>query len=295
MQMSDNMRGAALMALSMTGFTINDAFMKAVGQTLPLFQALLLRGIGATLLLVLLAHLLGQWRLDLPRADWGRMFWRALAEIVGAWTFISALFHMPIADVSAILQALPLTVTLASALFMGEVVGWRRMTAILIGFGGVLLIVRPGGEGFTIHAIYALICVLAVTLRDLVSRRLSPRTPSLMVAVTSALGVTAFAGIGSLFEDWQPVTPLITGQLLASMTFLIAGYVCSVAAMRVGEIGFVAPFRYTSLLVAIILGVLVFGTFPDGWTLVGSAIVIATGLFTLYRERLAHRRRAAAP
>jgi S-adenosylmethionine uptake transporter len=291
MSLSDNMRGALLMVGSMTGFTVNDAFLKTVGQDLPLFQTLLLRGIGATLLLILLARALGHWRTDLPAADWRRMSIRALAEIASAWFFITALFHMPFADIAAIMQALPLTVTLAGALFLGEAVGWRRLTAILIGFGGVMLIVRPGGEGFTIYAIYGLMCVLSVTLRDLVSRRLSPEAPSLMVAITSAVGVTLFAALGSTFEAWQPVDLRLSLLLVGSMGFLIMGYVFSVSAVRVGEIGFVAPFRYTSLLIALVLGIVVFGTFPDGWTLLGAGIVVATGLFTLYRERVQSRPR----
>jgi drug/metabolite transporter (DMT)-like permease len=289
MALSDNQRGALLMVGSMTSFTVNDAFMKLMGDTLPLFQAMFLRGIGASLFLILLTRMMGQWRTRFSRRDSALMAVRALAEMAGAWTFITALFHMPFADVSAILQALPLVITLAGAVFLGEKVGWRRLTAILVGFAGVMLIVRPGGDGFSVYALLVLACVGAVTVRDLVSRMMSPDVPSLMVATTSSVGVMAFAGIGSLFVDWQPMTGAVPFELAGAILFLIGGYAFSVAAVRVGDLSFVAPFRYTGLVVAMIVGLLVFGTFPDGWTLAGSAIVVATGLYTLWRESLRRR------
>lgn len=276
---------------SMAAFTINDAFLKALGVDLPLFQTMFLRGIGVSLFLILLTVWMRQWRLALPRRDWVLMVIRAVSEMVGAWSFLTALFHMPIGDVSAILQVLPLSITLASALILGEVVGWRRLVAILIGFGGVILIVRPGGEGFSIYAVYALGCVVCVTVRDIVSRMLDPATPSMMVATTSAIGVALFAGAGSAFVDWQPLGATAWALLLGSVIFLIGGYSYSVAAVRHGDVAFVAPFRYTGLVVALVIGAAFFGTWPDRWTVIGAVIVVATGLYTLYREQL--RARAA--
>ncbi len=292
--MSDNTRGALLMTGSMAAFTFNDAFMKSLGEHLPLFQAIFLRGVGVTLFLIALTVWMGQVRLSASRRDWALMVIRAVSEMGGAWFFITALFHMPFANLSAILQALPLAVTLAGAVFLGESVGWRRMTAILTGFAGVMLIVRPGAEGFTIYALYGLATVLCVTVRDIVSRMMSAELPSLMVASVSALGVTLFAATGSAFETWAPVTFPVVLKLLGAMIFVFGGYLFSVSAMRVGELSFVAPFRYTSLIVALFVGALVFGTFPDALTLIGAGIVVATGLFTLYRERVTRRAALAA-
>jgi S-adenosylmethionine uptake transporter len=168
------------------------------------------------------------------------------------------------------------------------------MSAILIGFAGVLLIIRPGAEGFTIHALYGLATVACVTLRDIVSRMMSRDLPSLMVASVSALGVTLFAGLGSTMVTWAPVTPSVLALLGGAVVFVFGGYLFSVSAMRVGDLAFVAPFRYTSLLVALVVGALVFGTFPDLLTLIGAGIVVATGLFTLYRERVTRRATLAA-
>jgi drug/metabolite transporter (DMT)-like permease len=286
MILSDNMRGALLMTAAMTAFVVNDAFMKTLSDALPLFQAILLRGIGSSLFLFLLTLYMRQLRFGASGRDWTLMVIRALSEMAGSWFFLTALFHMPFADLAAIMQSLPLTVTLVGALFLGEAVGWRRIVAIFIGFLGVLLIIKPGPDTFTIDALYGLATVACVTVRDIVSRMMSPALPSLMVATVSAFGVTVFAGIGAVFVDWQPVTGQSAFYLTGAMVFLIFGYLCSVAAVRVGDLGFVAPFRYTGLVVALVVGVVVFGTFPDAITLLGASIVVATGLFTLYREQI---------
>lgn len=291
--LTDNMRGALYMTGAMAAFTVNDALMKALGEQMPLFQALFLRGIGTTICLLAFAVRLGHLRLDLGRRDWGLIALRSVAEVAAAWFFITALFNMPLANISAILQALPLTVTLAAALFLGEAVGWRRLVAILIGFIGVLLIVKPGTEGFTIHSVYGLASVVAVTVRDLAVRRLSPGTPSMLVSLVAAVAVTAFAGVGAVFVDWTPVGGREVVLIVTMTVFVIMGYILSVTSMRVGEISFVAPYRYTSLLVALILGFVVFGEFPDAITLLGAGIVVATGFFTLWRERQKRIRLAA--
>jgi S-adenosylmethionine uptake transporter len=293
MALSDNMRGAVLMTLGMAAFTVNDACMKALSDHLPFWQAVFLRGLAVCTVMGTGVVLLGQLRLRWPARVWGLIGLRALGEVGAAYFFITALFHMPLANATAILQALPLAVTLAGAVLFRERVGWRRWLAIAVGFTGVMLIVRPGAEGFTVYSVYALISVVAVTLRDLVTRQLPREVPGGMVALTGAVAVTVFGGTGALVTDWAPVTPVAAGLLAGAVVFVLAGYLLSVTVMRTGEIGFVAPFRYTSLVWSLILGFLAFGEFPDGLTLLGGAIVVATGLFTLYRERVRGRRTAA--
>ena len=283
------------MAAGMTAFTVNDAFVKALGGEMPVFQIIFLRGLGVTLGLVGLALALGHLRLRQSARDWILMVVRALAEAGSAALFITALTHMPIANVSAILQALPLTVALAGALFLKEPLGWRRLSAILIGFAGVMLIVRPGGADFNHYSVFALATVAVVTLRDLVVRRMSRELPSVLVSLTSSVVVTITAGVASLFVEWSALGPREAGLLGCAMLSLIGGYLFSVAAMRSGELGFVAPFRYTSLLVALVIGVVVFGEVPRLLTLLGAAIVMGTGLFTLWRERRLRLRRPMVP
>lgn len=287
---SANMRGAALMVGSMTAFTINDTFVKLLGDSLPFFQFLFLRSLGATSLMFLLAWQYGVMRLPQNPRDRCLMWWRSLAEMAAAYFFLTALINMPIANVTAILQALPLTVALGAAVFLKEEVGWRRFVAIGIGLIGVFLIVRPGGEGFNIFGFYALLAVVAVTIRDLAARQLSNEVPSMTVAAFGAFAILVFSAIGSAFgPSWEPIGRWDWVWLVGSILTIILAYLFAVSAMRVGEIGFVAPFRYTSLLVALILGFLVFGEWPDALTSLGAAIVVATGLYTLWRERRGRR------
>lgn len=283
--MTPNTNGALLMIGSLAAFTINDACIKATGGALPLFQLLTLRGLLSSVMIYALARHLGALTWNLSRHDWMLIGARSLSEVGAAYFFLTALMNMPLANVTAVLQVLPLTVTMGAALFFGEPVGWRRFLAIGVGFCGMLLIVRPGPDGFDIHAIYALVAVGFVTLRDLVTRRMSPAVPSMLVTLASATAVLVFSALASLTVEWVPLDGRLMALLLGSSVFIIGGYVLSVAVMRVGEVSFVAPFRYTGLLWALILGWLVFGDWPDSVTLMGAAIVVLSGLFMLHREQ----------
>lgn len=276
--------GALLMMASMACFTINDALIKATGGAVPLFQLLVLRGLLATVLIGGLAWSRGAFRVRVARGDWAVIVLRSLSEVGAAYFVITALLNMPLANITAILQVLPLAVTLGSALIYHEAVGWRRFTAIAIGFCGVLLIVRPGPEGFTLWSLYALIAVLCVTARDLVTRRLSPEVPSLLVTFCASLAVMVVAGAASLSIDWAPVTPHLGTLIAASAVFVVGGYFFSVQVMRQGDVSFVAPFRYTSLIWALALGWLFFGEWPSVVTLLGAAIVVAASAYTMVRE-----------
>jgi drug/metabolite transporter (DMT)-like permease len=287
MNLSDNMRAALMMALSMTAFTVNDALMKLAAPNLPFFQQIVVRGVLITFGLFLLAALWGHLGYRPSGKDRALTALRTCAEMFSTIFFLTALFSIPLANLSAILQSLPLTVTLAAAVFFGEPVGWRRLVAIGVGFVGVTIIIRPGMDGFSVYSLYGVAAVIGVTFRDLASRRLSKTIPSSRVALSAAFGVTVMAGIGSLVMREQWVALAIREWILigGASVCLMAGYISAVGAMRLGEIGFVAPFRYTSLLVALVLGYVLLDEWPDGWTLFGAGIVVVTGLFTLYRER----------
>lgn len=288
--MSPNTRGALLMMGSMAAFTVNDAIVKLLGGSLPLFQIITLRGALTSVWVFLLARYLGALHLRFDHRDRVLVAMRCVSEIGATFFFLTALMNMPLANVTAVLQALPLTVTLGAALIFGEPVGWRRMLAIGIGFCGMLLIVRPGPDGFTTHAIYALLAVTCVTARDLITRRMSSHVPSMVVTLATALTVTGLGLVGSLTVSWVPLD-LQSGLLVfGASVFVLIGYLCSVMVMRVGEVGFIAPFRYTSLVWALGLGWFIFGNWPDPVTMLGAGLVVATGLFTLFRERSRRRR-----
>ena len=283
--MSPNLRGALLMAASMAFFTMNDVFVKLLSGDLYLFQIIFLRGILTTTLLIGVAFAFRQVTFHVPRGDWAPLAGRTICEIGAAVFFLAALVNMPIANATAILSALPLVVTLAAALFLGEPLGWRRMGAVLVGLVGVILIVQPGTDGFNAWSLSALASVFLVTGRDLLTRRLSAGLPSLSVAVVTAAGVGAFGGVASLFQPWSPLGLREAGLLGASSLFIIGGYLFSIMVMRVGEVGVVAPFRYTGLVFALIFGLIFFAEWPNALALAGAGIVVATGVYTILRER----------
>ncbi len=291
MPISDNLRGILLMCASMAAFTINDTFMKSVTQTLPLFQTIGLRGMIAVVGLTILCLATGAFRFRPNRRDAGLILLRSLADVAATVTFLTALLHMPLANLSAILQALPLLITLGAALVYGDKIGWRRMTAILVGLIGVLIIIRPGTEGFDRWSLLGVASVACVVVRDLSVRPLQGQVPSTLVALGAAVAVTLMGWVGTTFQGWQTPTGWESTRIVGAGLFLIVGYLTSVMAMRHGDIGLVAPFRYTSLLWAIALGFLVFGNLPDFWTLIGATIVVAAGLFTLWRERRLRRQK----
>lgn len=283
--MTPNIKGALLMMGSMAAFTVNDTLVKAAGQDLPLFQLVAMRGVFATGLVFLLARHLGALHIRFSRHDRFLVVARSLSELLATFFFLTALMHMPLANVTAVLQALPLTVTLGAAVFFAEPIGWRRILAIAMGFAGMLLIVRPGPDGFSLYALYALVAVACVTARDLITRRMSPEVPSMVVTLATSLTITLAAGVASVFQGWVPVAAP-TGLLIGSAAiFVLLGYLFSVMVMRVGEVGFVAPFRYTSLIWALVLGWAVFSDWPDRLTMLGAVLVVGAGLFTLFRER----------
>lgn len=283
--MTDNTRGAFIMVISMAAFTLNDACMKALLSALPLYEVMLLRGIGTTLGLVAICIALGQMQWRMPGKDAIWITCRTLCEVVATLLFLTALTKMKLANLSAILQFLPLSVTLAVAIFFKEPVGWRRYLAIAIGFVGVMLIIKPGADAFNSYTVMGLAIVAVVTLRDISARQLSKAAPSSMVALYSSLAVTGFAATGATTVEWVAPTPHQWAVIALAVAFLVTGYIASIAAMRVGETSAVTPFRYTSLVVAIIVGFVFFNELPDMLSLIGASIVVASGLFTLYRER----------
>jgi drug/metabolite transporter (DMT)-like permease len=285
LHLTENLRGILLMCASMAAFTINDAFMKSVTMTLPLYQTIGMRGLIAVIGLGLLVLVTRAYRFRPNRRDGKLILLRSLADVAATILFLEALLRMPLANLSAILQALPLLITLAAALVYGDRIGWRRMTAILVGLVGVLIIIRPGTEGFDRWAILGVASVLCVVVRDLAVRQIQGQLPSALVALGAAVAVTLMGWGGAALQGVQPVASWEAAKVLGAGLFLIVGYLTSVMAMRQGDIGMVAPFRYTSLLWAIVLGVLVFGDLPDIWTLTGATIVVSAGLFTLWRER----------
>ncbi|MGL4488247.1 MAG: DMT family transporter [Rhizobiaceae bacterium] len=287
--MSTNLRGALFMAISMAGFTINDTFVKLASAEMNAAQIMFVRGAFASALMFLLCWKTGNLRPPVTLRN-RAVLGRCMCEMLATVTFLTGLAHMPIGNASAILQALPLTVTMAAALLFGEQVGWRRWAAIVVGFVGVLIIVRPGTEGFNGWSLLIIACVGFATARDLFTKHAPKDVPSAFISLSTALIIT----ITGLFliapmGGWSPMTVTSLVWLMIASVFLLFGYQYVIEAMRTGEIGFVAPFRYTSLLWAIGLGYFVLNDRPDWAMIFGATLVVLSGVYAFRREQIRSR------
>ncbi len=274
------------MVLAMLGFAIEDMFIKLLAARLPTWQIIACLGIGAGGFFAVLLRARGEALF--PRAAVSPLvLLRNLGELIGTLCFVTALALTPLAQASAILQALPLSVTLGAALFLGEAVGWRRWAAIAVGFVGVLLVIQPGLAGFDANALFAVAAVVGLTLRDLVTRRIPRTMSSFQLSFLAFLTLIPAAGLLALTTGGAGVMPLPRDwALLAGAVIMgILAYSCIVGAVRLGEVSFVTPFRYSRILFALVLGAVVFGERPDALMLTGAALIVGSGLFTLWRER----------
>lgn len=273
------------MILAMLGFAFEDMFIKQLTNGLPTGQILIVLGGGGAIVFSIWAKFKGE-RLFTSALLNKSVILRNAGEVFGTIGFITALSLIPISTASAVLQATPLCVTLAAALIFKESVGWRRWTAIFVGLFGVLLIIRPGFEGFDPNALFVIMAVIGLSVRDLATRS-TPKTITSLQLATYAFAMSVPTGFfllavaGDSFvqpnatDSWRMIAAVFVGCL---------SYYAIVAAMRVGDISVVTPFRYTRLVFALIIGVVAFSERPDALTLIGAGIVVAAGIFTLWRE-----------
>lgn len=268
----------------MLGFALADMFIKFASETLPVGQILAMFGLGGALVFGILAKREGV-RLISPVLLMRPVIIRNLSEMGATIGVVTAIALIPFSTFSAIIQANPLLVTLGAALFLGEPVGWRRWTAIFVGLIGVMIIIRPGLEGFDANVWFAVMGVVFLSARDLATRPVPTTistaqlsTYSMAAIIPAGLGLLAFSGGAA----WP--SPIIWGAMLGAIVMGLVAYFSITKAMRVGEISAVTPFRYTRLIFALIIALVIFGERPDAWTLIGAAIVIATGLYSFARE-----------
>jgi len=292
----ENFRGAVLMVIAMLGFAIEDSFIKLIGDAMPIGQILIMLGLGGALVFAIIVRLQGHALVARSMLTTPVLV-RGIGEMFGTVCFVSAIIYTPLSTASAILQAMPLVVTLGAALFLGEPVGWRRWGAVIVGFLGVLLIVRPGSDSFTPLSLLALGAVIGLATRDVATRKI-PKTLSTMQL--SYLGFLALLPAGTMLMVLTG-TPAVTLDLRVSLLIIASiataafAYYAIVAAMRVGEISFVSPFRYTRLVFALIIGTVFFAERPDLLTLIGAAIIVASGVYTVLRERKLRLKRPLVP
>jgi drug/metabolite transporter (DMT)-like permease len=288
-----NLKGIIAMVAATAVFTCGDAAMKLVSDSLPTGETVFVRGVCTITIVTVAAFWTGaiyRLRDALVRA----MGWRSLGDVGSALFFQAALARMPFADLMGILQMTPLSLTAASALFLGEHVGWRRWTAVAIGFAGALLVIKPGSSAFNAWALLGVLSVLCGTLRDVSTRRLDVALSPLLIMMLSQL-VVASAGLGCwAFEAWKVPSLAELLYLAFASAFSLVGHLCVIYSLRSGEVAAVAPFRYAGIVWSILLGLLIWNQLPDALSLTGISILVSAGLYTFYREQQLRRQRAVS-
>lgn len=283
-----NLRGIGLMLAAMALFSVEDMFLKWAAEGLPVGMVVFIAGAFGAPVFALMARMEGR-RVLTRAALQPAVLARNAGEMIATIAYIHALAAVDLSTVSAVLQATPLAVTLGAALFLREKVGWRRWSAIAVGFAGVLLVIRPGMEGFRPEALWVLISVAGLALRDLAARAIPDDCSTAQV---SCWGLMSVALLGAMMMSQGGAVrpdPTQVAVLFGAVVFGTAGYWAVVAATRMGEVAVVSPFRYARLVFSMAIGSLVFGERPDALMLVGAALVIGSGLYAFARERARKR------
>ncbi|MEM6586886.1 MAG: DMT family transporter [Pseudomonadota bacterium] len=286
--MNANLSGSLWMIASMAGFAVEDAFIKAVSSTLPVGQILILFGLGGAVIFACLARLAGDtfFNRDVKSRA---MVSRVGFEITGRLFYTLAIVLTPLSAATVILQATPLVVVAGAALVFGEHVGWRRWSAILVGFLGVIVIVQPGTGGFSALSLLALSGMLGFAGRDLASRAAPVSLSTYILGLYGFVALMAAGGLVAIWEgaDFQRPDAMGWAFLLGAILCGVFAYGSLMKAMRTGEVSAVTPFRYTRLLFGIALGVFVFGERVTWPMAAGSGLIVLSGLFILWRGQRA--------
>ncbi len=285
---SANRRGILAIVAATATFCANDTIVKVVARTVPLGEVLFIRGLMTCLLVGGILTALGHFT-ALRMAAQPVVLVRSGFEALAALLFTSALLHMPLAELSTIILISPLIITVLSVFLFGEVVYWRRWTAIGVGFVGALIVVKPTPAAFDAWALLGILCAFASASRDLLTRRLSPGIPTIVVSFMAAVAVTLAGFVMGFWEDWRPLQAREVGLLAIAAAFLAAGNFLVVVAFRGAEVSAIAPFRYSILLWAGFAGYFVFGDVPDRWSLVGATLIVGSGIYALHREAVRGR------
>jgi len=279
-----NHRGILCMVGAMGCFVTNDALVKFASQSMPSAQLIFIRGAMSVLLVLAVAHALGATA-RLREATRGWVAGRALVDATATMLYLGSLFHLPIGNATAINLAAPLFMTMFAALFMAERVRGARWLAVGFGFLGVLLVIQPRAQGFNSWALVCLLGTLFHAARDLMTRRIHAGIPSILITLATAVAVTVVSGVGSLLQGWRPFGAFEFGLLGLASVFLTGGYYFIISSMRHGEMTLVAPFRYSGLLFALVLGYAVWGEVPNTLAWFGIALLIGSGLYVLVSEK----------
>ena len=282
---SQNMTGALFMSISMAGYVTNDLFMKLIGSELGLAQTIFIRGVYCSIFIFILYISKNEKNIKECFYNFPIITARSSLELFATIFFLIALINMSFANVNAILQTLPLVITITACILLKETIRYKRALAIILGFLGVLLIIKPGTNNFNNYSILAILAVLSVTFRDILTRKIPKNLPALFLSLVTSIMVTLSTGFYLMFfKIWSPIDIYILCNLGLAAIFLMIGYFFSVEAMRFGDVSFVSPFRYTLIIWAMLIGYFFFKEKIDLLSLIGIFFIIFSGLFVLYRE-----------
>jgi len=274
------------MITSMAFFAVEDTLIKFVTSTIPIGQILIMFGLGGALIFFLVAHFKNE-KIMLRDMLLLPMYIRALFEIIGRLFYVLAISLIPLSTATVIIQATPIVVVAGAAIIFGEKVGWRRWTAILLGLFGVIVIIQPTAESFSFLSILALIGMIGFAGRDLASRA-APE--NLSVFILGLHGFIALAFSGLIYTIWDDANFVMIdidtiGFMVGAVVFGVAAYSCLMKAMRTGEVSAVTPFRYTRLIFGVSLGVFFFNESLNYSTVLGTILIVISGLFILSRNK----------
>ena len=272
-----NALGSLYMTLGSLAYVVNDSLVRAAtDQGLDVYQALFLRGC-AMLVVFTTAGWIRRERLRREHLS-GAVLTRVAAEVVATALFFAALVHLEFANAQTILMLVPFAVTAVAALTLGERVGPLRYLTVVVGFVGVLAVVRPTPSAFSPWALVVVAAAMALVVREFATRRVEPSTPPLPVAFLTAVAITSMMGLISMFTGWGAITGAAVVMLVAACCFLVAGYLFTIETVRVGDLSVSAPFRYTTVVGAVVLGLVMFGERPDALTLIGCVLIVGAGV-----------------
>ena len=284
--MIDNTRGILAMSAAVLVFIFNDALIKLAAETVPSVQAIAVRGLFATLWVVLALLASGTWR-QMGGIVHRQVLLRGVLEAAAAIVYLVALFHIQFAVATAINLSTPLIFTALAVVMLKEDVRWRRWAAVIMGFVGVLMVIQPRPGDVNGWTWLVLLGTMIGALRDILGRYLPRDVPTLIVTFASAFTVALAGCAWIVVEGWQPMTAYEIGLLIASSLLLAVGYQFLVIALRSGaEFSVIGSFRYASVLWALGIGYVVWGDVPNALALAGIVVIVGSGLYILHRERV---------
>jgi drug/metabolite transporter (DMT)-like permease len=286
--LSANQRGILALICGMIAYTINDAMVKSIAYKYPIGEVVFVRGLMTATLIGAGVVALGHAR-DLRHAAEKPVLIRSVFDGLSTACFIAALVHMKLADLAAMLQVSPLILTALSVVFYRELVGWRRWTAILVGFAGAMFVVRPTPAAFDVWAVVAIAAATSSALREMMTRRIDRSVPTVVIAFMGSIGILIAGALFAAAGEWRPIPARDLAILAGAAVFVgIATYSIALAFRGV-DLSVVAPFRYSYLITSAIAGYLVFNELPDGWSAFGAVLIVGSGLYALHREAVRRR------